>query len=327
MKQIKKHSIIAAGSMAIALLLGTNLAQAEELVCLASDGVTVTGIRGLEVPRDNFDTIFVDVDFVWTTGFNIYGPNLDNLPFMDANAEDDTFFVYSAINQTLTDQSIIPIYAGQSGKNYYYIGAEREQESVGGATAGWSGAKYDPAEEEKWEPCEFQRTDNCVALGSAIVAAGDYFNYADLTRAVSGATCDGGPPPAGSDFTITAGITGSWFDRTREGEGFNIEIIGTSLDPQLLAYFYTYDDFGNQMWLNGFAAANGDTAVVPMQVTSGAVFGDLFDPTDVVYESWGTITFTFSSCSAGTAAYTSTAFGNGTFNIARLTTVTGVNCP
>ena len=54
--------------------------------------------------------------------------------------------------------------------------------------------------------------------------------------------------------------------------------------PYLLTYFYTYDKTENQMWLTGLATVNGDTAVVPMTVTSGAVFGPGFDPGDVNYQ-------------------------------------------
>ena len=90
---------------------------------------------------------------------------------------------------------------------------------------------------------------------------------------------------------------------------------------------YTYDANGNQMWLLGVGSANGGTAVVPMQVTSGAVFGPGFDPDDVIREDWGTITFTFSSCNAGTAEYVSNDFGSGTFDIERLTSVAGLKCP
>jgi len=45
MKQMKTRSAIATASMAIGLLLGTSMAQAEE-VCL--DGDTAIGIKGLD---------------------------------------------------------------------------------------------------------------------------------------------------------------------------------------------------------------------------------------------------------------------------------------
>jgi hypothetical protein len=324
MKQMKTFSALAAGSVTIALLLGTSLAQAEELVC--TEGDTVTGIKGLEVFTEEFDQIIIDVDFIWTTGYTIYGSNLDNLPFGPPDAEDDSAAVATAINQTLDAQPTIPDFAAVDGKNFYYIGVEVETESTFGATAGWLGANYIG----EWGPCEFQLTDNCVAIGSAIVPAADYFVYADLKPAVSGATCDGGPSPPESDFSITPGITGSWYLEARDGEGYNIEIVGETLAPRLLAYFYTYDAAGNQMWLVGDGPVDGDTAVVPVQVTSGALYGDAFDPTDVVRQDWGTLTFTFSSCTAGSvvrASLPAMGFGTTTVDIERLTSVISLSCP
>jgi len=54
MKQMKKLSTLAASSMVIALLLGTSLAQAEE-VCLDRD--TVIGIKDLVVVTDQFGSM------------------------------------------------------------------------------------------------------------------------------------------------------------------------------------------------------------------------------------------------------------------------------
>jgi hypothetical protein len=322
MKQMKKFSALATSSMAIALLLGTSLAQAEALVCTVDN--TVTGIKGLETDTKTYGPKTIDVDFTYATGFDVYGSDL-HMPWDEIHSEDDPFAVRRSINEALNANNSVPEFAGISGQNTYYIASEVETEPQAGgvgAIGAMGGANYTG----EWEACKESGADNCV-VGVAILQAAEHHIYADLSLAVTGATCDGSASPPESDFTITPGITGSWFDRTRAGEGFNVEIIGEALDPQLLAYFYTYDDFGNQMWLNGVAAANGDTAVVPMTVTSGTVFGDDFKPDDVVYEAWGTITFTFSSCTAGTVAYTSPDFGNGTFNIERITSVTGVNCP
>jgi len=318
MKQMKKLSALAAGSMVIALLLSTSLAKAEE-VCL--DGDTVIGIKDLVVVTDQFDTINIDVDFTYKTGFEVYGSGLDNFPFDGANAEEDVFAVMIAINESLGTNNPVPGSAGQSGQDVYFIGAEEEQEGGAGLIAAVGSENLTG---QFWDPCT--RTNDCIA-GAAILAADERFTYADLSRAVDGASCDGGGPPPPT-FTITAGITGSWYDRERDGEGYNIEIVGSSLDPQLLAYFYTYDDAGNQMWLVGQGPANGDTAVVPVQVTSGAVYGDDFDKDDVVRQDWGTLTFTFSSCTAGSVVRASTmGFGTTTENFVRLTSITGLTCP
>jgi len=149
-----------------------------------------------------------------------------------------------------------------------------------------------------------------------------------LNRAVDGAVCDSSAPPP-DNFTITPGITGSWFDPARDGEGYNIEIIGPSLEPQMLAYFYTYDEAGNQMWLTGVGPVNGDTAVVPVEVFSGPVFGTGYDPDDLDREDWGTLTFTFISCTEVIVLHDSImdSGAGGAVNVVRLTYVTGLTCP
>jgi len=320
MKRVRKFSTMATGSMAIGLLLCTSMAQAVE-VCY--NGEIVTGIRSLDVFTESLEGITIDVDFVNATGFELYGSELDNVPYPGGFAEEDAVATMLAINLALNGRNPVPDFVEISGKQNYYIGAEGEVELGVGLLGAVGGENVTG---DHWDPCDEDSILNCIA-SVAVLNAKDYFIYADLSKAVDGAKCDGSAPPTESDFTITAGITGSWFDRSREGEGFNIEIIGPELDPQLLAYFYTYDDSGNQMWLTGVAAANGDTAIVPMQVTSGTVFGPDFDPNDVMYADWGTITFTFSSCSAGTAEYTSTNFGSGSYNIEKLTSVSGATCP
>jgi hypothetical protein len=321
MKHMNKIAALAAGSMAIALLLGSGMAQAQ-VVCVI-DGA-VTGIKGLPTLTNQYSLIDIDVDFRYATGFDMYGSELENLPFKGVWAEADAFSVLRAINQTLS-VAPVPANAGPAAQNTYYIGVEKETEETFAALAVWGGANYTGLE---WKPCEEEGAINCL-LGAAVTPAADLFTYAALKQAVPGAQCDGGPPPPESGFTITPGITGSWYLLARDGEGYNIEIVGETFAPQLLAYFYTYDDAGNQMWLVGSGPGDGDTAVVPVQVTSGALYGDAFDKDDVVRENWGTLTFTFSSCTAGSVvrASTMTGFGTTTYDIERLTSVIGLTCP
>jgi hypothetical protein len=322
MKQMKKLSALAAGSMTIALLLGTSMAQAGE-VCYNGD--IVTGIKGLDVVTETLDLITIDVDFVNATGFEMYGSELqqENFPYSGALAEQDTLATAFAINVAINEISGVPDFVEISGRKNYYIGFEGEYQIGFGLVGAIGGENLTGAE---WDLCGEGSIENCL-VGAVVLPAEEDFIYADLKPAEDGATCDGNGPPPESDFTITPGISGSWFDQAREGEGFNIEIGGPVLEPHMVAYFYTYDNSGNQMWVNGFGEINGDTAVVPMQVTSGTGFGDNFNPDDVVYDDWGTITFTFSSCNAGTAAYVSNDFGDGTFNIVRITSISGLSCP
>ena len=317
---MKKLSVLAAGSMAIGLQLFTSIAQAEE-VCYESDGVTASSIKGLEMFSDQFGQIVIDVDFRYATGFDIYGPNLDDFPFDDdLYREEDAASAMASINQTLSAESPVPDFAGLSGQNTYYIAVEEETGLNQGLLAVWGGANYTG---DQWAPCEREGADDCL-LGAGILNASNQFTYADLTR-TDDSSCDSGPPPTG--FDIVPGTTGSYFDPARDGEGYNFEVLGTPGDYQLYAYFYTYDDTGNQMWVTGTGPVNGGTAVVEMLVTSGAVFGDDFDKDDVIREEWGTMTFSFSSCTIGSVDYVSNNFGSGTVDFDRLTYVAGLACP
>jgi hypothetical protein len=301
--------------MAIGLLLGTSMAQAAMEVCV--DGDTVTGIKSLDAFFDSYGQVTIDVDFKYTTGFDVYGPELGNFPFNGLGAEEDALAALAQINDALAAWNPVPDYAGQTGQDVYFIGAEEETAGNAGLIA--AVGSENPTG-EFWDPCT--QLNDCLA-SAAILKADERFTYADLSKA-DGLGCGNSPPDV---FPITPGITGSWFDPTRSGEGFQVEVIGPALDPLVAAYFFTYDDSGNQMWINGVGDVNGDTSIVPMTVTSGPVFGPGFDPDDLILEDWGTITFTFSSCNAGTAEYVSTNFGSGTFNIERLTSISGSTCP
>jgi hypothetical protein len=71
----------------------------------------------------------------------------------------------------------------------------------------------------------------------------------------------------------------------------------------------------------------GATSVsIPVVITSGANFGDAFKPNDVVRTPAGTLSFTFSSCNAGTVDYDLTNLGSGSLSIVRLLGVESLDC-
>jgi hypothetical protein len=318
MKRMNKLSALVTGSMAIGLLLGASMVQAAN-VC--REGDTVTEIKSLDVVTQQYDQVTIDVKFNVTTGFNIYGSSLDNMPFDFPYTEDDPYAVMLAINKALNEASPIPQSVGISSQQVFYIGADEER-AEGITFIAAVGGEYLAG---IWDPCS--DFSDCV-FGGTLLNPGFRYVYAELSLA-GGNDCGNAPPQNPPDsVSITPGFSGSWFDETREGEGFNIEIGGSELAPYLLTYFYTYDANGNQMWLTGFASISGsDTVVVDMEVTSGTVWGDGFNPDDVNYADWGTITFQFSSCEAGTASYNSPEFGTGTFNLFHLTRISGLTCP
>ena len=317
MKKMKKLSVLAAGSIAIGLQLFTSMALAEE-VCL--DGDTAMGIKGLDVLTDQHGARTIDVKFTYATGYEVYGSGLDNFPFTGGNAEEDLIAINAQINVSLNANSA-PGSAGQPGQNSYFVGAEEDD----GFMAAYGSENLSNT---FWDKCSEEAND-CI-FGATVLNPNERHTYAELSSAAGG-SCGNTPPdpeepPTGS-YNIVPCITGSWYLDARDGEGYNIEIWGDDLDPQVLAYFYTYDEAGNQMWLVGSGPANGDTAVVPVQVTSGPVYGAGYNPADVLREDWGTLTFKFTSKNAGTVVRASTmGFGTDTVDIVRLTYVTGLTC-
>jgi len=139
----------------------------------------------------------------------------------------------------------------------------------------------------------------------------------------------------GTGFAINPGLSGNWWGGApRAGEGFLIDIAYDIFDQtQLVVSFYTYDDVGNQVWLIGHGAVDGDTVTMDMLLPEGAKWGDDFVPTDRVETPWGTGTFNFTSCASGHIALVPNAdmqalgFTNLEYDINRDLLIPGIECP
>ena len=124
-----------------------------------------------------------------------------------------------------------------------------------------------------------------------------------------------------SDFVVDSGISGTWYNPQRSGEGFMIDV---AKDGVVGVSFYTYDTMGEQMWIVGAGTVTGDVFVIDFEVTDGGIYGSAFDPLLVNRYPWGTGIFTFSSCYGGKAEITPNANYSGVFetqtiDISRLT--------
>ena len=121
--------------------------------------------------------------------------------------------------------------------------------------------------------------------------------------------------------------SGTYYDPLRDGEGILLEISG---DPPIVVvswYTYAADGTGNQIFLIGAAGVINNQAIIPMQITGGAMFGDDFDAGDVVRTDWGTLTITFVSCTTAIVEYSGDlpGYGSGVLTQVRLTPpLTGV---
>ncbi|HET9049522.1 MAG TPA: hypothetical protein VFN29_11250, partial [Chiayiivirga sp.] len=70
------------------------------------------------------------------------------------------------------------------------------------------------------------------------------------------------PPPTPELFNLArveAGHSGMWYDPSRSGEGWMLEVLP---NDEAVVYWFTFDDQGNPRWLNGLGqvhrGANGD---------------------------------------------------------------------
>jgi hypothetical protein len=126
-----------------------------------------------------------------------------------------------------------------------------------------------------------------------------------------------------SEFAL---LSGSWYDPTHAGEGYNVEVLN---DGKVIVYWFSYDPEGKRRWFFGLGDIVEDKLVFnDIQTSSGGIFGPDFDPQSVVYTPWGTLELDL-SCESGTATYSSTeeGFGAGTLDLVRLTNIDQLACP
>jgi mono/diheme cytochrome c family protein len=141
----------------------------------------------------------------------------------------------------------------------------------------------------------------------------------------------------GTGFAINPGLSGNWWGgAARDGEGFLVDVShNLNDDTIIIVSFYTYDSDGNQVWLIGAGPIDGNTAEIAMTIPDSAMWGADFDPADIPdpRPPWGTGTFTFTSCGAGSIALVPNAemqiegFTDLAYDINRSILIPGVACP
>lgn len=143
---------------------------------------------------------------------------------------------------------------------------------------------------------------------------------------VMGTPCERPHGMTGRPAAAQAGLSGSWFDPARSGEGYALQWINPD---QAILTWYTYDDAGRQYWMigEGRIAADG-RLVAQLHATRGARFGAAFDPDDVERFAWGEVALSL-DCDGGVADYASplAGFGAGATGLQRLTAIDRLACP
>jgi hypothetical protein len=112
----------------------------------------------------------------------------------------------------------------------------------------------------------------------------------------------------GTGFALNPGLTGTWWNEDRSGEGFLLEFAYAGSTLTFFGSFYTYSQADIMpLWLTfqpvgGAVPESGTTLETIAYITMGTMWGDEFDPADVEIEEFGTATFTFPDCESGSVS-------------------------
>jgi plastocyanin len=133
---------------------------------------------------------------------------------------------------------------------------------------------------------------------------------------------EGGPA-----FSIGTAISGNWYSPGQSGHGFQLEKVN---DTTVIGIWFTFDNNGNHAWIFASGTLDGNRVAMQAVRSRGGRFPPNFDQTQITNPPWGTLTFEFTGCNAGSVQWTSTdpAFSAaGTLPLERVTQVQGTTCP
>jgi hypothetical protein len=129
-------------------------------------------------------------------------------------------------------------------------------------------------------------------------------------------------------ITITREFSANWYDPSRSGHGFGLEVIEAGSEKRLVAYWFTHDLSGRPMWLVGNGPIVGSRASVQVFSSEGGRFTNDFNPANVQVRPWGSLEFSFTSCSEGSVEFRpqDPQLPAGSMPLKRLTSLYGGSC-
>lgn len=133
------------------------------------------------------------------------------------------------------------------------------------------------------------------------------------------------PTAANSEIALRGDFSGMWFNPSRIGQGFTLEVLDGG---RAVVGWYTFDGTGAPLWLAGAGEVVGSELRVNLRSVSGGRFPSSTAAEAVTTAPWGTLDMTFSGCDAGEARWTPAVPGflAGAMPIERLTQVDGARC-
>jgi len=117
---------------------------------------------------------------------------------------------------------------------------------------------------------------------------------------------------------INAGVSGTWFDPSRPGQGFVLDVV-PAINSLIVGWFtWSATEAGRHDWISAIGPITTGSATVDLQRSTGGLFNSATPP--VVTTSVGSATFRFSNCENGTVTFQrSDINASGTIAIRRVT--------
>ncbi|MFK7958572.1 MAG: hypothetical protein AB8B96_20945 [Lysobacterales bacterium] len=136
---------------------------------------------------------------------------------------------------------------------------------------------------------------------------------------------------ASAQVRVTSDFTGIWNQPDQESQGFVVQIVGQpDGSTEGVAYWFTYDDSGNPMWVVGQGPVVGNEINMDFLRVDGPQFLESPNPNARNVTNFGSGSMAFSNCDIATVeiqlANAVTGTGLETFTINRLSRVLSTNC-
>jgi len=131
-------------------------------------------------------------------------------------------------------------------------------------------------------------------------------------------------------FPLMHDHSGSWFDPSNSGVGFNVEFANNSAGegPIAIVYWYNFDE-QHQFWLTGQASFEWGASEVTIDLFShaGNEEGTGFQsPPESAFSDYGMLTLRFEDCNNGSFSYDMPGYGSGEIHVTRLSRPDGYRC-
>ncbi|MBE9549141.1 MAG: hypothetical protein IMF09_06990 [Proteobacteria bacterium] len=149
--------------------------------------------------------------------------------------------------------------------------------------------------------------------------------HLDIGRLTNLMGYDCGLPKPGAPVRQEMQLSGAWINNSSGNHGLIVEVLR---DSQIVAYWFSYDNQGNQRWFFGVGKIEADELVFDeVYTTRGGIFGKPAVEAPAELLPWGAMRLQL-NCTGGMLNFNAdnSGMGNGQFPLDRLTVIRGTTC-